>query len=169
MRGHTSKKSEVPSSATVLVVSNSSVTASTATLKTELAKVTTKVIQPIEAVTAHFREGGQFLGLSGSSGPSKSTNPPGYFEDNDCGLALSISLTGATSVFSRSSLWLSTVTSFCDLGTIVVSGGTRGSAAGDVLVCNSMQLVDVYGGHQLFELDDSHCWRSHAIIFYQQN
>lgn len=45
--------------------------------KIELAKVTTKVIQPIDIVIAHFFRFVKFFGFSGSSGESKATTSLG--------------------------------------------------------------------------------------------
>lgn len=68
-----STKSATPSVAVTRSTLNLSSTTRMSTLKIELANVTVKTKRPIEIVIAHRRFVVQFLGLSGSLGPSKST------------------------------------------------------------------------------------------------
>src|SRR5579859_5647318 len=64
---------DVPSVATSLLIPNSTATTRRALLKTELAKVTTKVVKLRRIVADTRFRIDQFSGLSGSSGPSNST------------------------------------------------------------------------------------------------
>lgn len=62
----------VPKVITSVDTPNFSAVTIVAVLNTLEAKVMQKVIKPREVVTVHFHHVGQFIGLSGSSGPSHS-------------------------------------------------------------------------------------------------